>query len=94
MLSKLPTGMINMHTKYQVDICNGKVLFCRIRKMSFKDASLVEYSIVRSMYIEVLALFRRIVILIAKSCCGSLMVPNSSKLILFPKSQCPVLTSQ
>ena len=27
MLSKLPTAMINIHTKYQGDSCNGMVLF-------------------------------------------------------------------
>ena len=32
MLSKLPTAMINIHTKYQVDSCNGRVLFLHHKK--------------------------------------------------------------
>ena len=34
MLSKLPTDMINIHRKYQVDTCNGRVLFLHHKKKS------------------------------------------------------------
>ena len=40
-LSKMPTGMINIHTKYEVDSCNGRVFFmpqkkkCLLRLQAF-----------------------------------------------------------
>ena len=32
MLPKLPTDMINIHTKYQIDSCNRRVLFLHHKK--------------------------------------------------------------